>query len=110
MCFLKYAILSECVIVVCWMLMKGTCSDTFLQLAGVHSTTLTTLADGTFDLEQLESKIRHGYPDSHYPRSRLVCLENTHNIMGGRVLPVSFLQQVRDTVFYTTCTLFTLMD
>ncbi|KAG7325028.1 hypothetical protein KOW79_011344 [Hemibagrus wyckioides] len=65
------------------------------QLAGVHSTTLTTLADGTFDLEQLESKIRHGYPDEHYPRSRLVCLENTHNIMGGRVLPVSFLQQVR---------------
>ncbi|KAK3529583.1 hypothetical protein QTP70_032007 [Hemibagrus guttatus] len=64
------------------------------QLAGVHSTTLTTLADGTFDLEQLESKIRHGFPDAHYPRSRLVCLENTHNIMGGRVLPVSFLQQV----------------
>lgn len=64
------------------------------QLAGVHSTTLTTLADGTFDLEQLESKIRHGYPDAHYPRSRLVCVENTHNIMGGRVLPVSFLQQL----------------
>ncbi|MCI4384372.1 hypothetical protein PGIGA_G00037950 [Pangasianodon gigas] len=65
------------------------------QLAGVHSTTLTTLADGTFDLEQLESKIRHDYPDAHYPRSRLVCVENTHNIMGGRVLPVSFLQQLR---------------
>ncbi|KAI5103366.1 threonine aldolase 1, partial [Silurus meridionalis] len=65
------------------------------QLAGVHSTTLTTMADGTFDLEQLESKIRHGYPDVHYPRSRLVCLENTHNIMGGRVLPVAFLQQLR---------------
>ncbi|MCJ8738614.1 hypothetical protein PDJAM_G00037800 [Pangasius djambal] len=64
------------------------------QLAGVHSTTLTTLADGTFDLEQLESKIRHDYPDAHYPRSRLVCVENTHTIMGGRVLPVSFLQQL----------------
>ncbi|XP_062859794.1 uncharacterized protein LOC134321879 [Trichomycterus rosablanca] len=64
------------------------------QLAGVHSTTLTTLADGTFDLEQLESKIRHGYPDAHYPRSRLVCVENTHNIMGGRVLPLSFLQEL----------------
>lgn len=76
--------------------MKGPFSDAFFQLAGVHSTTLTTLADGMFDLDQLESKIRHGYPDSHYPRSRLVCVENTHNIMGGRVLPVSFLQQVRD--------------
>lgn len=65
------------------------------QLAGVHSTTVTTLPDGTFDLEQLESKIRHGFPDPHYPRSRLVCVENTHNIQGGRVLPLSFLKEVR---------------
>ncbi|KAM7381371.1 hypothetical protein PAMA_012286 [Pampus argenteus] len=65
------------------------------QLAGVHATTVTTLPDGTFDLEQLESKIRHGYPDPHYPRSRLVCVENTHNVQGGRVMPLHFLQQVR---------------
>lgn len=74
--------------------------DLFSQLAGVHSTTLTTLADGTFDLEQLESKIRHGYPDAHYPRSRLVCVENTHNITGGRVVPLSFLKEVRDAADY----------
>uniref|UniRef100_A0A3P9K1N0 Threonine aldolase 1 n=1 Tax=Oryzias latipes TaxID=8090 RepID=A0A3P9K1N0_ORYLA len=65
------------------------------QLAGVHSTTVTTLPDGTFDLKQLEAKIRHGYPDPHYPRSRLICVENTHNIQGGRVLPLAFLQEVR---------------
>ncbi|KAL0983999.1 hypothetical protein UPYG_G00135710 [Umbra pygmaea] len=65
------------------------------QLAGVHSTTVTNLPDGTFDLDQLESKIRHGYPDAHYPRSRLVCVENTHNIQGGRVLPLHFLQEVK---------------
>lgn len=65
------------------------------QLAGVHSTTATTLPDGTFDLEQLESKIRHGFPDPHYPRSRLICVENTHNVQGGRVLPLGFLQEVR---------------
>ncbi|CAJ1080012.1 probable low-specificity L-threonine aldolase 2 [Xyrichtys novacula] len=65
------------------------------QLAGVHATTVTNLPDGTFDLDQLESKIRHGYPDPHYPRSRLVCVENTHNIQGGRVLPLTFLQEVR---------------
>ncbi|XP_010893799.1 threonine aldolase 1 [Esox lucius] len=65
------------------------------QLAGVHSTTVTTLPDGTFDLDQLESKIRHGYPDAHYPRSRLVCVENTHNIQGGRVLPLPFLKEVK---------------
>ncbi|XP_038156702.1 threonine aldolase 1 [Cyprinodon tularosa] len=65
------------------------------QLAGVHATTVTTRHDGTFDLMQLESKIRHGYPDPHYPRTRLICVENTHNIQGGRVLPLSFLQEVR---------------
>uniref|UniRef100_A0A3Q0QW17 Threonine aldolase 1 n=1 Tax=Amphilophus citrinellus TaxID=61819 RepID=A0A3Q0QW17_AMPCI len=65
------------------------------QLAGVHSVTVTTLPDGTFNLEQLESKIRHNYPDPHYPRSRLICVENTHNIQGGRVLPLAFLQEVR---------------
>ncbi|XP_062330225.1 threonine aldolase 1 isoform X2 [Osmerus eperlanus] len=65
------------------------------QLAGVHATTVTNLPDGTFHLDELESKIRHGYPDPHYPRSRLVCVENTHNIQGGRVLPLSFLQEVR---------------
>ncbi|KAF0025629.1 hypothetical protein F2P81_022510 [Scophthalmus maximus] len=65
------------------------------QLAGVHATTVTNLPDGTFDLEQLESKIRHGYPDPHFPRSRLICVENTHNIQGGRVLPLTFLQEVR---------------
>lgn len=65
------------------------------QLAGVHSATITTLGDGTFDLDQLISKIRHRYPDPHYPRSRLICVENTHNIQGGRVLPLSFLQELR---------------
>ncbi|KAI2658332.1 putative low-specificity L-threonine aldolase 2 [Labeo rohita] len=65
------------------------------QLAGVHSATVTTLGDGTFDLDQLISKIRHGYPNSHYPRSRLICVENTHNVQGGRVLPLSFLQELR---------------
>ncbi|XP_065118566.2 uncharacterized protein [Paramisgurnus dabryanus] len=65
------------------------------QLAGVHSVAVNTLADGTFDLDQLISKVRHGYPNPHFPRTRLVCIENTHNIQGGRVLPVLFLQELR---------------
>lgn len=64
------------------------------QLAGVHSTTLNTLPNGTFDLDEMESKIRYGYPKPLYTRSRLICLENTHNIMGGCVLPLTFLKEV----------------
>ncbi|XP_068162198.1 uncharacterized protein [Antennarius striatus] len=65
------------------------------QVAGVHSMIVNNLADGTFNLQQLESKIRHGYPKVHFPRSRLICVENTHAILGGRVLPLSFLKEVR---------------
>lgn len=65
------------------------------QLAGVHPRTLKTLPDGTFDLSELESKICHGYPDAHYAHTRLICLESTHNMKGGRVVPLSFFREVR---------------
>ncbi|XP_041077166.1 threonine aldolase 1 isoform X2 [Polyodon spathula] len=65
------------------------------QCAGVHSCTVRNNPDGTFNLEEVESKIRHGYPDSHYPRTRLIGVENTHNIQGGRVLPLAFLKELR---------------
>ncbi|XP_042198239.1 threonine aldolase 1 isoform X1 [Callorhinchus milii] len=65
------------------------------QIAGVHSRTLRNLPDGTFDLNELESKIHNDYTDPHCTRTRLICLENTHNVQGGRVLPLSFLQEVR---------------
>uniref|UniRef100_A0A8C9TBE9 Threonine aldolase 1 n=1 Tax=Scleropages formosus TaxID=113540 RepID=A0A8C9TBE9_SCLFO len=65
------------------------------QVAGVHSTTVSTQSDGTFHLDEVESKIRHGYPKVHFTRSRLVCVENTHNLRGGRVLPLSFLHELR---------------
>jgi threonine aldolase len=38
---------------------------------------------GKFTAEQLEAHIRH--PDLHYPISRLLCIENTHNRSGGSV-------------------------
>jgi threonine aldolase len=38
---------------------------------------------GKFTPEQLEAQIRH--PDLHYPNTRLVCIENTHNRGGGTV-------------------------
>jgi threonine aldolase len=41
---------------------------------------------GVIDVAQLEGTIR---PDNeHYVRTRLVCLENTHNRGGGRVYPI----------------------
>ncbi|MEX1368500.1 MAG: GntG family PLP-dependent aldolase [Nannocystaceae bacterium] len=42
---------------------------------------------GQLDPEQLRASIRER--DIHYPRASLLCLENTHNRAGGRVVPVA---------------------
>lgn len=33
--------------------------------------------------------------DPHHPRTSLICLENTHNRAGGRILPLALMQEVR---------------
>ncbi|XP_013791652.1 probable low-specificity L-threonine aldolase 2 [Limulus polyphemus] len=63
------------------------------QLAGVHTRTLRTYPDGTFDIEELVRKIRPT-DDIHQPTTALICLENTHNRCGGAVLPVKFVKKV----------------
>lgn len=68
--------------------------SSFFQLGGVLVSAIPTKEDGTFDLEILESKIRLPSEDSHEPITRLICLENTHNRCGGKVLPVSYIEKV----------------
>lgn len=41
---------------------------------------------GLLDLADIQGAIRPN--DPHYPRTRVVCLENTHNRAGGRVHPI----------------------
>jgi threonine aldolase len=57
----------------------------YAQLFGIAARPVPA-PDGILQLDQLAGKIR--WPDDHAPRTRLVCLENTHNIGGGRVLPL----------------------
>ena len=62
--------------------------------AAVHSgvTCRTIEGDyGVLDLAQLEDKIQP--PNDHCVRTRLVCLENTHNRGGGKIYP---LDKIRD--------------
>jgi threonine aldolase len=61
-------------------------------LSGV---TCRTVEDdhGVLDVTQLDGKIR---PDNeHNVRTRLVCLENTHNRGGGRIYPLEKIQAIR---------------
>jgi threonine aldolase len=80
----------------------GNQSHTFLfeagsssAVGGIHPSALLNQPDGTLDLCMIEAAIRDPKND-HYPRSRLICLENTHNRCGGAVLPPEYMAQVRE--------------
>lgn len=62
------------------------------QFGGIHARTIPNLKSGTFLLQDLATKIRSD--DIHYPRTKVLCLENTHNACGGKVLPLNFLEKV----------------
>ncbi len=77
----------------------GDWSHTFLYevggiaaLGGVHPRPVRNQPDGTMALEDIEAAIR---PENiHFPRTRLICLENTHNRCGGAVLTPEYTSQV----------------
>ena len=58
-------------------------------LGGVQPRTLPNLPDGTLDLDQVAEAVRD--ENDHYPVSRLLALENTHNRCGGRALPIAYV-------------------
>ncbi|KAK3607428.1 hypothetical protein CHS0354_035122 [Potamilus streckersoni] len=65
------------------------------QFAGVLPRSIKNKSDGTFDIEEMKSMLRP-INDPHQTWTKLICLENTHNFCGGKVLPLDFLQQVHD--------------
>lgn len=77
----------------------GNLSHTFLfeaggsaALGGVHSYVLPNQPDGSLALPDIEAAFRAD--DPHFPTSRLLVLENTHNRCGGTVLGPDYLSQV----------------
>ncbi|KAL1489188.1 hypothetical protein ABEB36_014122 [Hypothenemus hampei] len=65
------------------------------QIAGVHTAVIKNNEDGTFNIEDLRKKIRKN-PDFHEPISSLIIVENTHNLCGGKVLPLEWLEKVHN--------------
>lgn len=47
---------------------------------------------GIFGAADIQRHLRHS--DPHYPRTRLVCLENTHNRGGGAIFPLEMIQDI----------------
>ncbi len=61
-------------------------------LGGVHPHIIKNEPDGTLDLKTIEQKIRTS--DLHYPPTRLITLENTHNYCMGSPISPEYMKQV----------------
>ncbi|XP_055381134.1 uncharacterized protein LOC129611806 [Condylostylus longicornis] len=62
------------------------------HIAGVHIRTIKNEKNGTFSLEEFKQKIR-SY-DQHEPITALVIVENTHNMCGGKVIPLEWIEEL----------------
>ncbi|WP_322924640.1 low-specificity L-threonine aldolase [Paenibacillus campi] len=62
---------------------------------GVMYEPIKTQADGRLDLYDLQQAIPRDLDDPQFALPSLICLENPHNRMGGRVLPLSYLADVQ---------------
>ena len=63
-------------------------------LGGVQPRTIRNQPDGTLNLSEVEAAIRGD--NEHYPVTRLVCVENTHNQCGGQPLSVAYMDDLGD--------------
>ncbi len=61
-------------------------------LGGVTLRTVPTDSCGRLNLDDIDRAIRAN--DIHYPETRLLCLENTHNRCGGAVLTTDYTNEV----------------
>lgn len=60
---------------------------------GVSYHLIENNADGSIPLDSIRKGIR---PDNeHYPRTSVIALENTHNVKGGVILPLPYVNEVK---------------
>lgn len=82
-------------------LILGDSSHMFLNEAGsisavgsIHPHIIANQHDGTLRLEDIEAAIRGS--NDHWPRTRLICLENTHNRCYGFPLTPDYIDSVAE--------------
>jgi threonine aldolase len=62
------------------------------QIAGVFVQNVPNLPDGTFSIDAVRENLRGG--DIHEPITQLVVIEQTHNMSGGRVVPLEWIEEL----------------
>lgn len=63
-------------------------------LGGIHPLCLENKPDGTMALADIEAAVRPD--DVHFPRTKLIVLENTHNRCSGSPLDVGYMHSVAE--------------
>ncbi|RQD70579.1 MAG: low-specificity L-threonine aldolase [Tindallia sp. MSAO_Bac2] len=63
------------------------------RLAGVQARTINGNR-GEMRPEDIENSIRK--EDIHFPETSLICIENTHNMAGGRVIPLENMAEIQE--------------
>ena len=61
---------------------------------GIHSFQLYNNDDGTINLDDIKKSIR-AIGNDHFPKTKLICLENTHNACYGAPIDTDYFNQVR---------------
>ena len=62
-------------------------------LGGVAIQPINTAPDGTLPIEDIESAIKPD--DYHFPITKLISVENTHNATGGKPLTASYMNKIK---------------
>lgn len=63
-------------------------------IAGVNPRPLLNLPDGTMRFEEIVAAVRSD--DAHFPITRLISIENTHNRMGGAVVSIDYTRRIAE--------------
>ena len=64
---------------------------------GVHSCQLHNNDNGTINIEDIIKNIRDNR-DDHFPKTKLLCLENTHNFCYGSAIPEKYFNDVKKAI------------
>ena len=64
------------------------------QFGGVSMRNVPNLNDGTINIDDIRNAIRDN--DIHEPETKLICIENTHNACGGKILPIDFMHRIKN--------------
>ena len=60
---------------------------------GIHSHQLKNKEDGTIEINEIKNNIRKD-GDDHFPKTKLLCLENTHNYCYGSPIDKNYFKEV----------------